>query len=177
MRKIVVVTSVAVVTILCLSYFHLKTEVVAQTGAETESELKSRIQTFFASLNAQPGPPDTYLAYQRLLVSGTQTQDTDTVTMVQKTEDLIKGGNRWSYEFLESKSVGSDLIQFRYLYKSDTHPFVIVWYFTFYRSQTGSRPSESYSIMPSSTPKWNCIHIRFDNDLDSLFQHWTKSPT
>jgi len=169
MRKIEIVTSVAVVLILCAGYFHFRSEVVAQTATETESDLRGRIQTFFAALNAQSGPPDTLIAYQRLLVSGSRTQDTDTMaTMVQMTDDMIKGGNRWNHEFLDSKSVGNDLIQLRYLYKSDTEPFV--WYFTFYRSQIGTRPGESFPMIPPTAPKWNCIHIRFDNDLDALFK-------
>jgi len=171
MRKIEVVTGVVIVTILCANYLYFRTDVAAQTGSETDvADLKSRIQTFFTALNnAQPGSQEAYQSAFKLLYTASQTQDKGISEMIDKTDDMIKGGNRWDYEFLDSKSVGTDLIQIRYLYNSDIQPFV--WYFTFYRPLTGVRSSE---ILPASR-KWNCIGIRFDNDIDTLFLHWSKT--
>jgi len=176
MKKIEIVTGVVVlVTILCLSYLYFRTDVVAQTATETEAvELKRLIQSFFAALESQPGSPEAY-PYQSAFKSlpiGPQTQESDIKFMAQQADEMIKG-NRWRSEFLDYKSVGNDLIQLRYLYKSDTN--LVVWYFTFYRSQMGTRPGESFTITPSGTPKWICIGIRFDNDFDSLFQNWSKT--
>jgi len=177
MRKIEIVTGLAVVTILCLSYLHFRTDVAAQTATETDvADLKGQVQRFFTALEAQPGSSDMY-PYQsafKLLPIGSQTPGADIQNMAKQTEDMIKGGggNRWRPEFLDSKSVGSDLIQLRYLYKGETN--LVVWYFTFYRSQTGTRPGETFPMAPSGTPKWICIGIRFDNDLDTLFNHWSK---
>ena len=168
MRKIEIVAGLVLVIILCVGYLQFRTDVVAQTSSETEvSELKSNIQTFFTALEVQPGSQETYLNALRMMFNGPQIQSSDTlITMAQKTEEMIKiGGNsRWRSEFLDYKPVGNDLIQIRYLYKCDTQPFV--WYFTFYRTQPVTRPGE----MSSGTRKWNCIGIRFDNDLDSLFK-------
>ena len=174
MRKFEILTGVAVITFLCISYHHYRTDVIAQTATETEvADLKKQIQNFFTTLETPPGSPEAY-PYQsafKLLSIVPQTQDTDIQNMAQLTEDMIKvgGGSRWRSEFLDYKSVGNDLIQFRYLYKSDTQ--LVVWYFTFYRSQTGTRPGDT--TMYART--WNCIGVRFDNDFDTLFQHWPKS--
>jgi len=170
MKKIEIVSAVVLVGILCMSYLHFQTDVVAQSGTDTDTaDLKNSIQTFFTALDAQPGSLDAYQTAYRILLAGQQAQDKDIPEMADKTDEMIKGGNRWRSEFLDSKTVGNDLIQFRYLYKCDTHP--IVWYFTFYRSQVGSRIGD---ISPAQR-KWICLSIRFDNDLDSLFQHWSKT--
>ena len=172
MRKIEIVTGVALVTILCLSYLHFRTDVVAQTATETEvMDIKRQIQNFFTALDSLPGSSEAY-PYQsafKFLSFGPKTQEADIQKMAQQTDDMVKGGNRWRPEFLDSKSVGNDLIQFRYLYKSDTD--LAIWYFTFYRSQTGTRPSDTTLYART----WVCIGIRFDNDFDSLFQHWSKT--
>jgi hypothetical protein len=154
-----------IVTILCMSYLHFRTDVVAQTGTDSDiANFRGQILAFFAAIETQPSNLSTIQnAYQKILVAGQQTQDTEfLLTMVEKTDVMLKVGTRWTPEFLDSKSVGTDLIQIRYLYKCDTQPFV--WYFTFYRTQT--RPNDP----PTSTRSWNCIGIRFDNDLDSLFK-------
>ena len=167
MRKIEIVTGVALVLMLCMGYLHFRSDVVAQTGtSETDvADLKRQIESFFTMLEAQSGSPDGYLNAYKMMFTGPQTQETDTLaTMVQKTEEMFQTGYRWRSEILDNKSVGNDLIQIRYLYKSDTQPFV--WYFTFYRSQTGTRPGD----LSLATRKWNCISIRFDNDLDALFK-------
>ena len=166
MRKIEIVTGVALITILCLSYLHFRTDVAAQTTTETDvTEPKNNIQNFFATFDAPLGSSlDAYQTAYKMLLTGQQAQDKDIPEMADKTDEMIKGGNRWRSEFLDYKSAGTDLIQIRYLYKCDTHP--VIWYFTFYRSQTGTRIGE---ISPAPR-KWNCIGIRFDNDYDTLFK-------
>ena len=154
MKKSVIVTVVGLITIVCMSYLHFRANVAAQTGQENDVLMfQGRIQTFFTSLERS----NFQLAYQDML-SGSQLNTIQEI--VQKTEAMIKGGTRWRLEFLEAKPVGDDLILIRYLYKCDTHP--VIWYFTFYRPQSGTRT-------------WNCIGIRFDTDYDSLFKEsWPK---
>ena len=162
MRTIKIVTGIGLITILCMSYLHFQSNVTAQTSTDSEmTALQTRIKGFFDKLTAQPSSPDAFPnAYQRLL-SGLQSQETGIQDMVPKTEAMMKNGTRWQPEFLDSKSVGSDIILVRYILKSETHP--VVWYFTFYRPPTGTIRT------------WNCIGVRFDTNLDSLFKEsWTK---
>lgn len=157
MKKIEIVTGIGLITILCLCYFQFRPNAAAQVGSDSDvSSLQQRINNgFFDTLSTQASSAD---AYQRLF-SGSQSQIPDIQDMAKKTEDMMKEGTRWRHEFMDAKTIGNDLILIRYLYKSDTHP--VIWYFTFYRSQSGLR--------------WNCINVRFSTNLDSLFQEsWPK---
>ena len=149
MKKLEIVTVVGLITILCMSYLHFRTNAAAQVTDSEVSSLQPRIKGFFDSLATQSNTSD---AFQKLFTVS-QLQDQRIQDIVLKTEELIKVGTRWRSEFLDTKSVGNDVILIRYLYKNETHP--VIWYFTFYRSQSG---------LP-----WNCIGIRFDTNFDSLF--------
>jgi len=153
-RKSVILTVVGMITILCMSYLHFRVDIAAQIGQENDTLiLQGRIKTFFTSLERS----SVQIAYQEML-SGSQQDAIQEIVL--KTENSIKEGTRWRLEFLEAKPVGDDLMLVRYLYKSETHP--VIWYFTFYRPQSGTRT-------------WNCIGIRFDTDYDSLFKEsWPK---
>jgi len=153
-KKSVIVTVAGLIAILSMSYFHFRVQVAAQSSLENDALLlQGRIQAFFTSLERS----SALLAYQEML-SGSQ-QNTIQET-AQKTEDMIKSSSRWRLEHLETKPVGDDLMLVRYLHKNETCP--VIWYFTFYRPQSGTRT-------------WNCIAIRFDTDYDSLFKEsWPK---
>ena len=159
MRKIEILTGIVLITFFALSYLHFRTNVAAQISAVgTESDMQSRIRSFFDILTIQPVTPEVCQSAYQKLFSGSSSQDIG--VMVQRSEELFKGGNRWQYELLDTKPVGADLMLIRYLTKSETHP--VIWYFTFYRSPTGVRT-------------WNCIGVRFDTNLDSLFEEsWPK---
>ena len=158
MRKFEILMGFVLITILCVGYLHFRTNVAAQMSPVTETDAQSRIRAFFDTLTSQPVSTDAYQsAYQKML-PGSPPQDIGVI--VQMTEELFKERNRWQYELLDTKPVGNDLMLIRYLTKSETHP--VIWYFTFYRSPFGTRT-------------WNCIGIRFDTNLDSLFQEsWPK---
>ena len=66
-------------------------------------------------------------------------------------------GEYVSYEAIGVKTVGTDIIVFRYLYKCQDYP--IVWYFTFYRPRSKSQDG------PASS--WNLIGFRYDTNLDA----------
>ena len=63
-----------------------------------------------------------------------------------------------SYEPIGVKTIGSDLVVFRYLYKCQNYP--AVWYFTYYRPRAKSADS-------SASTSWTLIGFRFDTNLDA----------
>ena len=163
-KMLVVVCVMGAIAIFCF-IIHSRPEVAAQAPTESETAaLQRRIETFFDSITEFS---DSTRAYQAMF-QGTQTPDSEIQKMVQETNRLTKT-TRWKFEHLDTKKVGMDIILVRYLYKSETYP--VVWYFTFYRSQTGPRSSESVS----SAGAWNCLGVKFNNDTDSLFKEsWPK---
>jgi len=165
MKKIVISTCFATAIIVFFVYIHFWPEVSAQSPIESETAaIQQKINTFFESIIEPSGSSSAY----QVMFTGTQLSDVVMQKMIQETDNLTKT-SRWKFEYLDTKRVGSDLISIRYLYKSDTHP--VVWYFTFYRSQTSTRPSDS----TTSASSWNCIGVKFDTDLDSLFKEsWPK---
>ena len=64
-----------------------------------------------------------------------------------------------SYEPIGVKTIGSDLVVFRYLYKCQNYP--VVWYFTYYR------PRAKTTDANTSTASWTLIGFRFDTNLDA----------
>lgn len=68
-------------------------------------------------------------------------------------------GSYVSYEPIGVKTVGADLVVFRYLYKCQNYP--VIWYFTYYRPRAKSADASSTS------PTWTLIGFRFDTNLDS----------
>ena len=165
MKKLAISTSfVTTIFVFCV-YIHFWPEVSAQSPIESETAaLQQRINTFFESIIE---PSGSLAAYQSMF-TGTQPPEAVIQKMTQETDNLTKTA-RWKFEHLDTKRVGNDLISIRYLYKSDTYP--VVWYFTFYRSQASTRPSDS----TTSVSSWNCIGVKFDTDIDSLFKEsWPK---
>lgn len=64
-----------------------------------------------------------------------------------------------SYEPIGVKTVGTDLVVFRYLYKCQNYP--VVWYFTYYR------PRAKTVDATTSSASWTLIGFRFDTNLDA----------
>jgi hypothetical protein len=167
MKKIAISMCFATAILVFCIHIHFWSEVSAQSPgseSETAAALQQRINTFFESIIEPSGSSSAYHA----MFVGTQPPEAVFQKMIQETDNLTKT-SRWKFEHIDTKRIGSDLISIRYLYKSDTHP--VVWYFTFYRSQTLTRPSDS----TTSASSWNCIGVKFDTDLDSLFKEsWPK---
>jgi hypothetical protein len=155
MKKNEIMAGIGLIAILSTSCLLFLSSVAAQPGSDTDtSQMQLRVQGFFDTITAQSISPDAFQnAYQRMF-PGPLSQDIQ--DMILKTEEIMKG-TRWTSEFLDRKNVGKDMILMRYLCKSETHP--VIWYFTFYRSQTSTTPGT-----------WNCLGIRFDTDYDSLFR-------
>jgi len=61
-----------------------------------------------------------------------------------------------AYEPIGVKSLGNDLVVFRYLYKCQDYP--IIWYFTYYRPRAKSG---------DATANWSLIGFRYDTNLDA----------
>jgi len=64
-------------------------------------------------------------------------------------------GSYVAYEPIGVKSIGNDLVVFRYVYKCQEYP--IIWYFTYYRPRAKSG---------DATANWNLIGFRYDTNLD-----------
>lgn len=69
-------------------------------------------------------------------------------------------GSYVAYEPIGFKTVGSDLVVFRYLYKCQDYP--VVWYFTYYRP----RPKTA----DESATSWTLVGFRFDSNLDAALR-------
>lgn len=161
MKKAGIIISVTVFSMIFgLLFQDFRSELSAQSVSETEiSGLQQRIQTFFESIAEPSGTTTAFNA----MFSETQAQDDPAIQdMIQKTNELTKG-TRWRFEFLDDRTIGQDIILVRYLYKSESYP--VVWYFTFYRSQTVRSSVDT----ATSAGTWNCIGIKFDTNLDVFF--------
>lgn len=164
MKKLQIATGIGLITILCVGYFLFRTDAAAQTVADTDAAmLKNRIQVFFDTISEQP---NSLSAYQKMFY-GSPLTDSSAAEMSQKTDDLTKSGTGWTPELLDTKSIGTDLILIRYLYKSETHP--VIWYFTFYRPPAATRTADNTSRT------WICIGIKFDTNYELFFnESWPK---
>ena len=90
-----------------------------------------------------------------------QKQDEAVNTLIAKTKEIEKNYGRYrAYERVSIRSVGTDLVLAKYLYKCEKLP--VIWYFTFYRNPAPGNPSPEEDA-------WRVIAVRFDTDLDSLW--------
>ena len=67
-----------------------------------------------------------------------------------------KYGGYKGHDRISAKTIGSDLVLMKYLYKCSLHP--VVWHFTFYRNFQASGEQN----------EWIVISVRFDTDLELL---------
>ncbi|MCL2349093.1 MAG: hypothetical protein FWC50_12640 [Planctomycetaceae bacterium] len=149
-----------------LMFFSRNERLKAQPVSDSDVAIaERRVQTFFETLTLKD-PSETAHAYSELFQGSPIAYGADDVISetVKKTNDLTSN-KRWSFEPLDTRKAGKDLILIRYLYKGETFP--VVWQFTFYRSQilNGSR-SGDVGTMTSS--QWDCIGVKFDTNLDVL---------
>lgn len=125
---------------------------------DQHKELDDRIKNFFEEIILNS---NSSKAFDDLLpvssVAGNRTID----DMKTKLNDIKKQfGEFRSFERIDVKSWGEDLVVVKYLLKCDSHP--VVWTFTFYR-----RPSLSSSSTSPAGP-WNVVGLHFDTNLDLL---------
>jgi hypothetical protein len=132
------------------------------TGADVEA-LRASIGNFFENLS------DPNQGSRKALVELTKnTTLGDNETLLTELSDNWKlapanFGAYVAYEPVGVKAVGSDLIEFRYLYKCQSYP--VVWHFTYYRP----RPN---AADPTSAP-WRLIGVRFDSNVEAAFRDST----
>ena len=129
------------------------------TGADVEA-LRASIGNFFENVSDPNQGPRKALAE---LTKNTTLADNEAL-LTGLADNLktvaVNFGPYVAYEPVGVKAVGSDLIEFRYLYKCQNHP--VVWHFTYYRP----RPN---AADPTSVP-WTLIGARFDSNLDAAFR-------
>lgn len=129
------------------------------TGADVEA-LRASLGNFFENLS------DPNQGSRKALVELTKnTALGDNEALITELSDNLKlvaanFGPYVAYEPVGVKTVGSDLIEFRYLYKCQNHP--VVWHFTYYRP----RPN---AADPTSVP-WTLIGARFDSNIDAALR-------
>lgn len=132
------------------------------TGADVEA-LRASIGNFFENLSDPNQGPRK--ALDELAKNTALGENEALLTELSDNMKLIAAnfGAYVAYEPVGVKTVGSDLIEFRYLYKCQNHP--VVWRFTYYRP----RPNAADA---TSVP-WTLIGARFDSNLDAAFRDLT----
>ena len=135
------------------------TSVEAQTGAtgaDVEA-LRASIGNFFENVSDPNQGPRK--AFDELTKNTTLGDNESLLAGLSDNLKLVAAnfGPYIAYEPVGAKALGSDLIEFRYLYKCQNHP--IVWRFTYYRP----RPN---AADPTSVP-WTLIGVRFDSNLNA----------
>ena len=128
-----------------------------QQQAEVE-KLQGGIEDFFKAFNNPTIGPE--LAFSTLVGKGPLKGKSEELTgLIDKAVKLEGRYGRYTgHDVASVKTVGSDLVILRYLYKGERFP--VVWHFYYYRPGNGA--------MPSSKGEWNLIEIRFDTNLDGL---------
>ncbi len=137
-----------------------KKVVAQQTNATPNADveaLRESIGNFFENLSdSSKGPRkavDEFLKNSSMAdFEKTKTKIVDGLKNVNATF-----GDYVSYEPIGVKTIGNDLIVFRYIYKCEEYP--IFWYFTFYRP----RPK----TQDASTNSWRLIGFRYESNLDA----------
>lgn len=126
------------------------------TGADLET-LRASIGNFFENLSDPNQGPRK--ALDELTKNTTLADNEKLITGLADNLKLIAAnfGAYVAYEPVGVKAIGSDLIEFRYLYKCQNHP--VVWRFVYYRP----RPN---AVDPTSVP-WTLIGVRFDSNIDA----------
>lgn len=127
---------------------------------EVIDALDARVRPFFESISqgATQQAFDTLLRGSPLLL-----QKTDALkSLIERTNQIpARFGRYRSFERIDAKRVGRDLVFLRYLYKCEEFP--VVWYFTFYRPPP--RPEA-----PAEEATWRVIVVRFDTEVELLRQ-------
>ena len=129
------------------------------TGADVEA-LRASIGNFFENLS-DPNQ-GSRKAFADLTKNTTLGDNETALTELTDNLKLVSAnfGAYVAYEPVGAKALGSDLIEFRYLYKCQNHP--IVWRFIYYRP----RPNAADA---TSVP-WTLIGVRFDSNVDAALR-------
>ena len=128
-----------------------------QQQAEVE-KLQAGIEDFFKGFSSPTIGPEQ--AFTTLVGKGPlKGKNEELAKLVEKAGKLEGNYGRYTgHDAASVKTVGSDLVILRYLFKAERFP--VVWHFYYYRAGNGA--------MPAGKGEWNLIEIRFDTNLDGL---------
>ncbi len=146
----------AVLLLLLLIPFFSTSPVGAQSTAP-ETALDNKIQLFFDTLskgNTEKAVTDLFRNSPMVFGHESMAETTEKIDAVWKEFGEYKG-----FDWIDTKTVGNDLVIVRYLMKCEKHP--IIWTFTFYRTSPPGMTSDL-------TYSWKVIGARFDVDLEVL---------
>jgi hypothetical protein len=131
-------------------------EITSQLSIEVD-KLQSGIEGFFTGLNNPMIGPEQ--AFNTLVGKGPLKSKTELAGLIDKAGKLEGRYGRYTgHDVASVKTVGSDLVILRYLYKGERFP--VVWHFYYYRPGNGT--------LPTTKGEWNLIEIRFDTNLEGL---------
>ena len=100
-------------------------------------------------------------AFQDLLLGSQLLEQTEAVQALEDRSKLIEQryGPFQDIERIGARRIGKDLVLMKYLFKCENFP--VIWYFAFYRD---------FRRTSSATDnEWVVISVRFDTQLDQLF--------
>jgi hypothetical protein len=121
-------------------------------------KLEQRVTRFLERISEG----DEEEAFADLLLGSQLAEQTSAIrVLVDRSKEIPdRYGPHQESEQIGTRRIGKDLVLMRYLYKCEKFP--VVWYFSFYRNF--SRQSVS------SDDQWVIITVRFDTQVDLLFQ-------
>ena len=142
--------TVLVLGLLGLWPAHAVAQATSQIDETVVQQLEGRLETFFRQLAEE----QTTVAFQRLL-SGNPALLQNAQEIIRRTEQLRQHGSLIVARRLDVRSLGPDVLVFRYLAEHRRLP--VVWYVTFYRPP-----------QPDGTAggQWMVIRLRFDTDVE-----------
>lgn len=119
-------------------------------------QLERQLNGFFDSMLSG----ETDQAFDSLLAGSPIAARVETVRELKaKSKELeTRYGRHRGFERLDTRSVGQDVMLFRYLFKCENYP--VVWHFTYYRAA----PSTDAT---SSRENWKLISLKFDTQLEA----------
>lgn len=122
-----------------------------------DTALDNTVQLFFDSLskgNTEKALTDLFRNSPMAFGNETMAETTEKTDAVWK-----QFGDYRGHDWIDTKTIGNDLVLVRYLTKFESHP--VVWTFTFYRTPPQGMTSDlGYP--------WKVIGVRFDVNLDVL---------
>ncbi len=151
---------VAGAALVCALARHAPGQETPAAKDEVIDALDARVTPFFESISqgATQQAFDNLLRGSPLLIKKTEALQ----ALIEKTNQIPGRFGRYrSYERIDARRVGKDLVLMRYLYKCEDFP--VVWHFTFYRPTPRAD-------MPAEETAWRAIAVRFDTELEALRQ-------
>ena len=161
--RIATACAVAAAFLLAIVFASRNDETRAQTqqnAVSTDVEtLRESIGNFFENMSDVNKGPNK--AVEEFLKNSSLADNEKTRSRVAEGLKTINQnfGAYVAYEPIGVKTVGTDLLVFRYLYKCQDYP--VVWYFTYYRPRAKSAEATL------GAPAWTLIGFRYDTNLDA----------